>query len=170
VKERGLVAMLERIADRATHTLVGAYQDALATMGDRPAGFTQTDPLDLLEHFITTCRTPGMWERVIEADAQVIGRDAAEALAARTVTNLGRMLARRGMGGTVPDDPVALQRAIEAGVEAVESMQLARRLRRAEQTLAKVEEVEARPKALVFRVPPPRETATLLLSPEEEPV
>jgi len=168
-QDRGLVAMMERVADRATATLVGAYEDSLSMMGDRPAGFETADSLDLLAHFIDVCRTPGGWEQVIATDAAVIGQEAAEALTVKTVTNLARMLARRGTGGTVPDDPIAFQRAIDAGVESVEAAQLVRRMQRSEKALREVEKLDAQPKAITFDVGPPTDPMRLLvLSPDQE--
>lgn len=162
-----MTAMLERIVDRATATVINAFQDTLTTMGDRPAGFEQADPLDLLDHFIETCRTPGAWEQVIAADAQVVGPAAAHVRVVKAATDLTRMLARRGGWDGQDVDPVAFQRAIDAGVESVESAQVMRRLGKAQRALAEVEKLEAKPAAVLFEVKPAREMAAMLVPREE---
>ena len=154
--DTSVVEMFERVVQSAADSLTQAYEDALAEMGPRPAGFEQADPLDRLEHFIDVCNDPQGWPQVIADTTQREGSpDRAKALCVQEAGNLLRMLARRGAGGRVPKDPDDFNRAVEAGAQAVAHAQFLRRLQKSEQTLRDVRKLEAKPKAWVVPVPPP---------------
>jgi hypothetical protein len=157
--DTGLVAAQERIRVKSVEQLLGVYEDALDMLGPIPLGFTKGSPEDILEQFLTIAATPGGLNGIVMQNAAAVGLDAAEAQVANFVTRMYRALCRRGMGRTVtiaeinqmPDAEV--QRAILAGAETVWSVQLAKRLRNTERTLARLDALDAKPKARLFEVP-----------------
>lgn len=166
--DAGLVASFEKIRKQAVEQVLTAYEDALDAKGDRPWGFTQADPEDLLEHFLSISAQPGGWDEVIAQESQSFGRDAAEQRLMKAASKMTRMLVRRGTNFTMTNAGIAdlsdaeYQRAVLAGAESVQAVQLSKRLNHAARVLDKADRIDALPKARTYEVPRPPQLEQLI--------
>lgn len=171
--DSGLIDSFERIRKQAVEQVLTAYEDALDAKGDRPWGFTQAAPVDLLEHFLSICAQPGAWDEVIAQESQVFGREAAEQRLMTAATRMTRMLVRRGTNFTMTNadiaalSPAEYQRAVLAGAEAVWAVQLNKRLNHAGRVLDKADRIDALPKALLYETPRPPQLEQLIGMPAQ---
>lgn len=167
-----LISSFEHIREGAAEQRIDALARLVEMYGDRAYGFTDADPDTRLENFLTIQATPGAFEQMLQMKAQENGLPLAEMLLMREVTDLNRMLIRRGAGRTVTVAEIdrmtdaERQQLIAMGADAVYAAQFEKRLGRTEQTIKRLEKLESLPKAHLY-VPPPRPTLGSLVGMED---